>query len=163
MNSRALSQVGIGLVGIWVLVQALFASLRVMVNLQAFASGPRPALAFAMVIPVVLLFGLSYVLLLHNATVAKRLFPSLEDPAEPATPDLPRTLVGLLGVFLLCTAIPPVVQLIPGSQFSSAGTAALQLRALIGYALQVVVGIFLILRPARVLELWQPAVSEGGV
>jgi hypothetical protein len=132
MNGKALSQVGLGLFGIWVLVQALFATLRVLVNLQAFANGPRPAIAVAMVIPVVLLFALSYVLVLQNATVAKRLFPDLGDSIEHAVPELPRILVGLLGVFLFCTAIPPLLQVLPGSQLSSAGTAILQRRALAG-------------------------------
>jgi hypothetical protein len=155
MNSRAVSQVGLGLFGVWVLVQALFACIRVLASLQGFVNWPRPGIAVAMVIPVVLLFALSYVLLLHNATVAQRLFPNLEDSAEPATPDLPRTLVGLLGVFLFCTAIPPLLQMIPRQVFNTE-TLVLERGALAGYAVQIALATFLILRPARVLELWQP-------
>jgi hypothetical protein len=162
MNGRAVSQVGLGLFGVWVLVQALFASIRVLGSLQTFPSGPRPAIAVAMVIPVVLLFVLSYVLVLHNATVAQRLFPNLGDSAEPGTPDLPRILVGLLGVFLFCTAIPPVLQMIPRQMFNTE-TLILERGALAGYAVQVALAIFLVLRPARILELWQPAASARAV
>ncbi len=157
MNGRAVSQVGLGLLGIWVLVQALIASFRVLGNLQALESSPHPAMAAATIIPVALLFALSYVLVAHNAGVSQRMFPKLGD-ANLAASGLARILVGLLGVFLFCTALPPLLQVLPSLRASepfSPAAIILQRRALAGYAAQAVLAILLTLRPALVLTIWE--------
>ena len=158
MNGKALSQVGLGLLGVWVLVQALIASFRVLSNLQALASSPQPALAAATIIPVAMLFLVSYVLVVHNAAAAKRMFPNLPDGTDHARSGQAPILVGLLGVFLFCMAIPQLLQLLPSLRPSdplAAGTIALQRRALAGYGIQVVLAMILTLRPAVILRLWE--------
>lgn len=167
MNGRMLARLGLGLLGVLALAQVLFGIVNLVTALAAFsdsAGRSRPALLL-IGLPIAVLLGLSYVLMFHNASVAEVIFPDLDGAAGAGGPDLPRVLVGLLGVLVLAMALPQLVRaaltVVPGDPYLSREMVRSRVRDLAGYGLEALLALFLILRPQRVLALWHPASADG--
>lgn len=160
MNSRQLAQVGLGLIG----VSALLDALRIFWTI-AFAgdSIPRGSAIVVVAVPLALLLGLSYVLVFRSAQLAATIAPDVEGTEEHGASDLPRILVVLLGVMLLVQAAPVTINSILA--FFAAGEypgtpRAGEFRAFVGYGVQVAIALFLIMRPERLLAYVRRPVPE---
>ena len=168
MGVQALLQVGLGLLGVSALIEAL--TLAIVSGFGSMANlppGGRGIVALLWVLLGVLaLFAAGYALILHNNRIARILLArcGIVDAAVPGVPDIRSILVGLFGVSLLVRALPVAIGAI--------GTAlnlrpqvmypvvSYPLQQIIAMALQVGLGTYLVLRPARVLELWTPGHGE---
>jgi hypothetical protein len=166
MNSRILGQIGLGLLGVWALVQVLFGVVVLVGAITTFqeASGSSRSGLLMIGLPVAALLGLSYVLLFHSASVAHLLFPDVDAAADAARADLPPVLVGLLGVLFVGMATPSVIRalftFVPSDPYLSREILRSRLRDIAGYGLEAALGVFLVLRPRRVLALWQSPPSD---
>ena len=162
MSAQALSQLGVGLLGVWAFVQGLlvFPTLSSLAATMSGDRGPSAAI-FSIILPFVLLLGLSYLLVFHSAAVARRVFPSFETGPAGRALDLQPILVGLAGVFIVVAALPGLVRVVPGFRLATSyGTPDWrQTRLLVAHGAQVVVGLYLLLRPTALLRLWQ--IPEG--
>lgn len=162
MNSRQLARVGLGLIGVWALVDVLngFMTFAAVVG---SGEPPGPVLLY-LGVPVALLLGLSYVLVFHNAQLAATIAPDADAASEHGTPDLARILVALLGVMLLVQAIPRTLNAIllffAAGEFPVAPPLAGPIRNFIGVAVQVAIAIYLIIRPDRLVEFVRRARAE---
>ena len=159
MNNRQLSQVGLGLLGVWALLSAVSAFIQI----AAIVGTSTARLAAAEVIPVGLMLALSYLLIFHNAKVATAIFPDVEGAVDHAPPDISRTLVALTGVMLLVQVMPALVNsvlvLISLGRFDPMLRAQV-FRRLIGTLIPIGAGVYLIMRPDRLLEYLQRPLSQ---
>lgn len=154
MNGRAITQLGLVLLGMWVLTQSIWAFLF---GLTTGSSEPRS------LIPAVVLLGLSYGFVFHSKAIATRFLPEVVGASEVASPDAGRVAVGLLGLFLLGVTIPRLFEFsasILRPELLQQDMAVLQRFSLAGAASQLVLALWLIRRPDQVLALWLPP-SEG--
>jgi hypothetical protein len=154
MNPRTLSQLGLGLLGIWALIEALalFPQVAPLASMVTNTGGAQ-ALVFGIILPVALLFGLSYLLVFHSEVVSRRVFREFDpSPSDPSVLQA-RVAVGLLGVLILALAIPHLVaSLILFADERMA--ASVPLREVISYAVQTALALFLIVRPEALLGFW---------
>ena len=152
MNSRQLARLGLGLIGVWALLDALTLFTQIASNLESLGS----EFLFVAAVPVVLLLGLSYVLVFHSAGLAATIAPDAGAASEHGTPDLARILVALLGVLLLVQAIPRTLNLIlaffAAGEFPVAPNLVRPIGNFIGDAVQVAIAIYLIIRPDRLVD-----------
>jgi len=165
MNAQGLGRLGVGLLGLWAFIQALLVFPRVAtaVPFQYAEHGAYAALV-AMALPFVLLLALSFLLVFRAAAVASRLLaPPDNEPTSPA-PDLSCVLVGLVGLFILLNSLPGLLQawtIRTGFEVA----VSLRLRVWVASLAQAGVGLFMVLRPAVLVDLWQsprPASPSGG-
>lgn len=151
MNHRQLAQVGLGLLGVW----ALLSAVETFIEFAALAGASIARVALAEVIPVALLLGLSYLLLFHNAQAAAALFPNVDASAEEVPPGLARTLIALMGVFLLIQATPTALNVVLNYFFAAdvdlAARRTLIPRLLTSF-IPIVASCYLVARPGRLLE-----------
>ena len=153
MNSRQLAQVGLGLIGVWAILDALWVFSWIASMGDA---GPRGAGLLVVAVPLALLLGLSYVLVFHNAQLAATIAPDAGAASEHGTPDLARILVALLGVLLLVQAIPrtlnAVLAFFAAGEFPVRPNLSGPIGSFIGDAIQVAIALYLIMRPDRLVE-----------
>lgn len=154
MNSRQLAQVGLGIIGVLALLDALNGF---MTFAAVFGQESTRAVLISIGLPVLLLLGLSYLLVFHNAQLAAAICPDSDATIERgSTDDLARTLIVLLGVFLLVQAIPGtlngVLAYLAAGEFPNMTDRAGPLRGFIGHVVQIVIAIYLIRRPERLLD-----------
>jgi len=154
VNCRQLAQVGLGLIGVWALVVALNGFMTFAAIFGREATG---AVLISIGLPVLLLLGLSYVLVFHNIQLATAISPDPAATIEPgSTDDLARTLIVLLGVFLLVQAIPGtlngVLAYLAAGEFPNTTIGLGPLRGFIGHVVQIAIAIWLIRRPERLLD-----------
>jgi hypothetical protein len=164
VNSRQLAQVGLGLIGVWALVDALSIFLRIV---SIGAAGPRGRDILVVAVPLALLLGFSYLLVFRSAQLAATIAPDVAVMNEHGAQDLAPILVALLGVFLLAQAIPATLNVVlaffAAGEFPEAPSRAPQIRSFIGIGVQDVVALYLIMRPGRLVEYVRrpiPAESE---
>lgn len=156
MNIRQLAQVGLGLLGVW----ALLSAVATFIQIAAIVSTSVARLAIAEVLPVALLLSVSYLLIFHNTKVAAAIFPDVEGAADGASAqsDLALTLVALTGVFLLVQATPgalnAVLNIFTVGDIDPNLRGGL-LRRFIGALIPIGAGIYLIVRPGRLLDFLQ--------
>ena len=152
MTNRQLAQVGLGLIGVWALVDALkiFSTIALM-----GAAGPRITEMFVLAIPMALLLAFSYVLVFRSGQLVSAIAPDAQDATEHSPPDTPRVLVVLLGVWLLTQALPlmsnVILAFLAAGEYPSTGQTVM-LRGSLGSVLQIAIGLFLIMKPERLLE-----------
>jgi hypothetical protein len=159
MNNRQLAQVGLGLLGVWALLNAVSAFIQI----AALVGVSFPRLAVAEVVPVGLMLGLSYILIFHNAKVASAILPDVGGASEHVPSDLARTLIALTGVLLLAEALPTVINTMLNYATVGATDAMLRpqlVRRFIGSLAPLGVGIYLIARPQRLLDYVQRPTAE---
>lgn len=167
MNNRQLAQVGLGLIGVWALLDALsiFSTIAF-----AGAAGPHGSDLLVVAIPLALLLGLSYVLVFRGAQLAATIAPVAPDAGaarEHGAVDISRTLVVLLGVMLFVQAAPLMVNAVlaffAAGEFPDASSRAGPFRGFIGLGVQVAIALFLIMRPERLLAyVHRPPREHGG-
>ena len=155
-----LAALGLGLLGLYALVEALVGAMNVAATLVLSQNVMiLRGVLLSEFVPAALLLAIGYVLVFHNTAVAAAMFPGMDVSSEPDAGSLPRVLVGLTGMLLLGMAIPGLIRAAfaysMGRNFQSATSLALQLRGLIGSAVQGALAVYLILRPDRVLALWR--------
>ncbi len=156
VNARRLAQVGLGLIGIWLLAQILtmFATIA---RIGGAAGGG--VFLFAAGIPFILMLGFSYVLVFHNASLARAIAPDPAAAIESNGTDLARVLFALMGVVVLSEAIPAVVSLLvalaisASQEYSSVNERVAPVRALFAAAVKGGIGWYLIAKPERLLEI----------
>jgi hypothetical protein len=152
VNSRQLAQVGLGIIGVLALLDALNGF---MTFAAIFGRQSTGAVLISIGLPVALLLGLSYVLVFHNAQLAAAIAPDA-GAAIDGSPDLARILIVLLGVFLLVQAIPGtlngVLAYLAAGEFPNMTDRAGPLRGFIGHVVQIAIAIWLIRRPERLLD-----------
>ena len=152
MNSRQLAQVGLGLIGVWALLDALNGF---MTFAAIFGQESTGAVLISIGLPVALLLGLSYLLVFHNSQLATAISPDAGATID-GSPDLARTLVVLLGVMLVVEAIPgtlnAVLAYLAAGEYPNMTDRAGPLRGFIGHVVQIVIAIYLIRRPERLLD-----------
>jgi hypothetical protein len=159
MNNRSLSELGLGLLGVWALLQALVGFMNIAASIVIF---PNPealrSVLLAEAAPVALLLAVGYVLVFHNAAVATAIFPDFGSKRDH-NPDLTRVLTGIVGVLLLGVAIPGLIRavftLVALREFQSSSSRALQVREFVGFGAQAAFALFLIVRPERLLAILQ--------
>ena len=168
MGVQALLQVGLGLLGVSALIEALtlatISGLGSMANLPPDGRG-IVALLWAL-LGLLTLFAAGYALIVYNNRIARILLArsGTVDAVVPGVPDIRTILVGLFGVSLLVRALPVAIGAIgtalnlrPQGMYP---VISYPLQQIIAMALQVGLGIYFVLRPARVLELWTPGPVE---
>ena len=160
MNSRQLAQVGLGLIGVWVLLNALNGFMM----FAAVFGASRGPMLFAIAVPVALMLGLSYVLVFHGSQLAAAIAPDVSAANQHGAPDLDRVLVVLLGVMLLVQAIPGTLSTVLGylaaGEFQASPSRAVPARAFIGHGVQIAIALYLIVRPERLLEFVRRPLPE---
>jgi hypothetical protein len=152
VNSRQLARVGLGLIGVLALVDALNGF---MTFAAIFGRESTGAVLISIGLPVLLLLGLSYVLVFHNAQLAAAISPDAGATID-GSPDLARVLIVLLGVFLLVQAIPgtlnTLLAYLAAGEFPQVGNRAAPMRSFIGHVVQIAIALWLIMRPERILD-----------
>lgn len=155
MKDRQLAQTALGFLGVWALLDAVNGFTAVAEALAPGAGASLASVALVVGLPSLLLLGLSYILVFHNAKLAVVIAPDAEAALGRGTPNLARLLVALLGSMLLLQTLPRVVNLIL-NLFVAAGDpdiiqgGALR-RALISTGVEVACALYLIVRPERFL------------
>lgn len=153
MTSRQLAQVGLGLIGVWTLLDVLvaFTGLGYLA-----ADGSIGSFAIMEILPFALMLGLSYILVFHNAKLAAAIAPDVDAAPEPGSTDLARILVALLGVMLFARAVPGPISEVAGflaaGEYPSVSSAPFPLRAFIGSSVQIAIAVYLVARPDRLLS-----------
>jgi hypothetical protein len=157
MNNRQLAQVGLGLLGVWVLLTAI----TEFIQIAAVVSASIVALTLAEILPVGLMLGLSYLLIFHNARVTTAIFPDVDSTTDADGLTLSRALVALTGIMLLVRATPSALNIILAYMTADGIDPTMRgrvLRPLLGAALPIGVGIYLLTRPQRLIDyLERPA------
>ncbi len=161
MNDQAIGRLGIGLLGVWAFIEALLVFPRVATAAPfQYAAHGAWAAFIAMAVPFILLLVLSYVLVFHAGAVARRVLPPGDGEPAGATPELSRVIVGLAGVLILLQSLPGLIQawaVRPGFEVA----ASLRYRVWVAALAEAAVGIFMIVRPAILLDLWRPRHLQG--
>lgn len=162
MTSRQLAQVGLGLIGVWALLDAL----RIFAGVASMGdAAPQGRYILVVAMPLALLLGFSYVLVFRSGQLVSTIAPDAQSAAKHDSHDLPRILVMLLGVWLLVQATPVIVNqilaFVVAGEFPEAQQRAVISRALIGYAIQVAIALFLIMRPERLLAYARRQLPES--
>ena len=162
MGVQALLQVGLGLLGVSAFIQGL--TLAVVSGLGSMANlppGGRGVVALLFVLLGVLaLFAAGYALVVHNSRIARTVVArsGIVDAVVPGVADIRPLLIGLFGVSLLVRALPVAISAI-GTALNVHPTVvypmvSYPLQQVIATVIQVGLGIYFILRPSSVLELW---------
>jgi hypothetical protein len=155
VTGRQLAQIALGIFGVWALLDAVnvFSALG-----DAFAvSGGQPlgAAVVVIVLPLLLLLGLSYVLVFHNAQLAKAIAPSVDDAIGAGSPDFARLLVALLGAMIILQTLPSAVNLLLNAVVAAADPNSQEkgplLRRIVGIAVELGCALYLVMRPERFL------------
>lgn len=154
MNARQLAQVGLGVLGVWTLVTAVGIVAGFFESI-AVAEGSVSGVAFLVVgMPAVILFGLSYVLVFHNAQLAAAITPT-DAAIDHATPGLARLLVALTGVIVVLESSPRFVNLVLNifavADDPEAVHGGALARGLISTSIELACALYLVLRPERFL------------
>ena len=155
MNGRQFAQLGLGLLGVSALLSAINMFAVVAEALAPGSGGPPGAVLLVIGVPVLLMLGLSYVLVFHNASLAKVIAPAVDAVGARAGADLPRLLVALLGTMMVLQTLPRFINLVMNI-FAAVGDpdampgGALR-RALIASGMELACAIYLIVRPERFL------------
>lgn len=161
MNSRQLAHVGLGLIGVWALVDALIVFLGIA---STGDGGPRGSDVLVVAVPLALLVGLSYVLVFANTQLAAAIAPDYRETSSRGAPDLAPILVALLGVLLLVQAIPitlnAILAFFAAGEFPAMPSRAPEVRKFIGLGAQDAVALYLIMRPGRLVEYVRRPVSK---
>ncbi|HEY4218135.1 MAG TPA: hypothetical protein VGM67_13410 [Gemmatimonadaceae bacterium] len=151
MSTRQLAQIGLGLLGIWALLYAVVEFMQII----ALAGANHAPLVLAIVAPIALLLGLSYLLIFHSAKAATAIFPDADDADEPVPPEVVLVLVALVGVLLLVQAAPTAINVLLTLFTVGQSDPTVRgevIRRLIGSLVPIGVGAYLIVRPGRLID-----------
>ncbi len=155
MTNRQLAQVGLGLIGVWALLDAL----RLFSGIVAMgADGPRGSAILVIAVPLLLLLGLSYILVFRSSSLATTIAPA-HSTGEQGTANVSRTLVVLLGVMLLAQSVPALINIglafLAAGEFPEGAPNSGLLRNFVATAIPFAMSLFLIMRPGRLLAYIQ--------
>ena len=164
MNGRQLAQLGLGLLGVSALVNAVNIVAGVFESIAAEGASIPGAAILAVGAPTLVLLGLSYVLVFHNAPLAKVLVPDAEASVSGFMPDIARLLVALLGAMIALQTLPRCINLIlnflvAASDPTPAPTGSL-IRGLVATGIELACALYLVMRPERFLAFLNRPRSE---
>ncbi|HEX4936521.1 MAG TPA: hypothetical protein VFV33_25245 [Gemmatimonadaceae bacterium] len=163
MNGKTWCQLSLGLLGLWVLSQAIALFSFMMSYLVNFGAGASGVSAVVNLLPAFLLLGLSYVLVVRGDAVAERFFPGVVTAPEGATPAIGAGAIGMVGLLLVGVAIPPCIRAVyPFLQPESLERhqAISRWFDLAASVAQLAFGGWLARRPQDVLRLWAVETPE---
>ena len=156
MNSRGLAHVGLSLLGVYALVQALvtFPSLVTWGSaLMQFQQG-RAVLPLVTIAPFAALILIGCLLVTQPVTVARWLSPPSDPDSSPEVGiGLATFLFAAAGILIFASAIPDLIQ--AGLAYAAGGSQGPSLPWLTGHVVRALLGLFLFFRPAAVLDFWQ--------
>jgi hypothetical protein len=160
MNARAQGELAVGLLGLWAIIQAVSTlSSGVTMLLSWNGEVPPAGLLWAVNFPPALMLAFGYVMVRYHAAVMTFLFPNVGAVAEVDSLEPSVVIVGCLGLWIFASAMPSLVRALlmyaPGAQLGLAATRATSQRSAVGYILQAALGLFVALRPRRVLAIWK--------
>ncbi|HEV2751964.1 MAG TPA: hypothetical protein VGV12_15690 [Gemmatimonadales bacterium] len=163
MKTVSLGNVGLSLVGLYALAQALVLFPLLGTRGMALLDVGRQGLllvAVVTILPFALSMLLGAILVANPALVARRLWPSSEE--MPAVPEELALLVfAATGVVVFARALPDLVDAsIAVLMTGRAGEARLQLLA--GSLVRVALGLTLFFRPGDVLRFWRRRQRRSG-
>jgi hypothetical protein len=157
MGTQSLLQSALGLFGIWAFFRAVTFSwaLSETAGMPSVVGGRGVTLVLIM-LQMLALFAVSFAFILDNRRVTRALMSrwGIEDAPIPGS-DLRTVVVGLFGASVLLHALPALLGVLVSFVHSRQG--APQLFAVV--LVELGAGLFLLLRPSAVLELWTP--DEG--
>jgi uncharacterized membrane protein len=160
MNTLKLTQLGLGLIGVFVAVQGVvaFPGLSAAAALVAGEYGSGAAVV-TVLLPFLLIWVVCYYLVFANLGLAKLLSEKAESvPESVVSSDTARILVGLAGVLVVAYSLPGVITSV--RVFLELGSFSAERefwRVTVAYLAQAVMGVFLVLRPDVLLKLWDRA------
>jgi hypothetical protein len=161
VTNRQLAQVGLGLIGVWALLDAL----RVFSGIVSMgADGPRGSAILVVAAPLLLLLGLSYVLVFRSSSLASAIAPEGQATNAHSAADISRTLVVLLGVMLLAQSVPRLINIalafLAAGEFPEGAPNSGLLRDFIASCVPFAIALFLIMRPERLLSYARRPLTE---
>lgn len=153
VNGRQLAQIALGSLGVWALLEAVAIIASFFETVAA--SGGVSGAALIVGVPTLILLGLSYVLVFHNAQLARALAPDDAAAVGLGTPDIARLLVALLGAMTVLQVLPRCVNLVLNIFAAAGDPDAVHggglYRALIGTGIELACALYLVMRPERFL------------
>ncbi len=163
MDSLAIARLGLGLLGVLAAVQGVVAfpglagDATVVVGEHGMGAG-----LFAVLLPFLAIWIISYYLVFRNLTLARLLSAPNRASVETESPLLPQVLVGLAGVLILAYSLPSIV-LSVGVVLRQGSLKLGQdfWNVAIAYTAQAGLGIALVRRPDILLKLWSRRDAEG--
>ena len=159
MGTQSLLQSALGLFGIWAFFRAVTFSwaLSETAGMPSVVGG-RGVTLVLITLQMLALFAVSYVFILDNRRVTRAFMArwGMEDAPVPGA-DLRAVAVGLFGASMLLRALPALVGVVATFMRSHQGAPQLFAVALV----ELGAGLFLLLRPSAVLELWTPDAGQG--
>jgi hypothetical protein len=164
MNARRLAQVGIGLIGVWLVGQALM----LFVTFASMGAMPGREFALSAGVPFVLMLAFSYLLVFHNASLARAIAPDPAANIDSGGADIARVLFALLGVLLVSEAIPSMLNSLAAmamsanQEYSSVTQRAGPIRSLLASAVKGAIGWYLIANPGRLIEIVKRPLGGSG-
>ncbi|MFI5206956.1 MAG: hypothetical protein ACHQX4_02970 [Gemmatimonadales bacterium] len=154
MGTQALLQSALGLFGIWAFFRAITFSwaLSETAGMPSVVGGRSVTLVLIM-LQMLVLFAVSFAFILDNRRVARAFMTrwGIEDAPVPGA-DLRTVAIGLFGASLLLRALPALIDVVGTFVRSRQGAPQMFAVALV----ELGAGLFLLLRPSAVLELWEP-------
>ena len=153
MNGRQLAQIALGFLGVWALLDAvnLFAAFAESIAMEGASLSGSVVLVIG--VPSLLLLGLSYLLVFHNAQLARALAPNAAGAVGADMPEIARLLVALLGVMIVLQTLPRSINLVLNIFAVVGDPDAVRggglYRALIGAGIEFACALYLVVRPER--------------
>jgi hypothetical protein len=164
MSSRQIARLGLGITGIWALIYALSGFMSV-AALIAFQGRETLGAALVGVGPAAGLLFVGYVLVFHNDRAVTVIFPDFGADDGAPTTDIAPILVALTGILVLGSAIPGVVSgligLMAAARFGAVVSRGAQVQGFTGRLVQAAFGVFLVVRPQRLLAYLRRPADEA--
>ncbi len=152
MTNRQLAQVGLGLIGVWALIDVL----KLFAGIASMADAvPRGSAILVVAVPLFHLLGASYVLVFRSSSLTAAIAPEGHAATQHGATDFSRTLVVLIGVLLLVQSLPILINIalafLAAGEFPEGAPNSGLLRNFVSTGVQFAIASFLILRPERLL------------
>src|SRR5712691_10534902 len=156
MKSPSLGQLGLSLVGLYALVQALvlFPSLATWGSVLLERDQGAIAVSVTLV-PCGLLVVLGVLLVAHPDSIARWMWRGMDRPESLPVPDeLALLLLAICGILVFAAALPDLVTVTLRS-LSTGGAEVPSLRWLAGQLVRALLVLFLFFLPRAVLDFWR--------
>lgn len=156
MKSLSVAQLGLSLVGLYALVQALvlFPSLASLGSLLLERQQAVVAVSVTL-LPFALLVALGVLLLTSPDRIARWILRGTHgNETLPVPEELAALLFSISGILIVAAALPDLVS-IALRYVSTGGAQVPEAHWLAGHLARLVLGLFLFFRPGAVLEFWR--------
>ena len=162
MNSQSLARVGLSLIGVYTVAEALrsFPLLLTFGALLMQLPQGRALVPLVTIVPFAALLLFGCVLVTQPGTMARWLpLAGESNDAVEVSANLATLLFAIAGIFIVAGAVPDLLQsVLNGAMTNGDG---LWLRPLVGQIVRVLFGLLLFFRPAVVLQFWEKRAGAG--